>query len=218
MNESKPEHPTGDTVATDLNVEIDAMRKVYMAVLAVPPERRAEVLAWVSKRLEPQRAKQFVRDPQAAQANPVILHVGDPTPHEVAFTNDPRKYAHLMDPQDVQSATEKIQQLRPSLGLVNPGGGLTIAIGGGGTSGAGEPTATIKDIRGHHSPYAELGTLRQVITEVVRHKFGGVTPAPVAMVEFIRELRDGPNGPTRGFLNVIPDDTLEERITQLLEG
>jgi hypothetical protein len=189
MNESYPEHPTGDTVATDLNVEIDAMRKVYMAVLAVPPERRAEVLAWVSKRLEPQRAKQFVRDPQEAQKqNPVILHVGDPTPHEVAFTNDPRKYAHLMDPQDVQSATEKIQQLRPSLGLVN------------------------------HSPYAELGTLRQVITEVVRHKFGGVTPAPVAMVEFIRELRDGPNGPTRGFLNVIPDDTLEERITQILEG
>ena len=201
MNESKPENTqAADTVATDLNIEIEAMRNIYMAVLAVPPWRRAEVLAWVSKRLEPQRAKQFVRDPQEAQKqNPVILHVGDPTPHEVAFTNDPRKYAHLMDPQDVQSAVK----IRQEAGL---------------STGAGEPTATIKDIRGSHSPFAGLGTLRQVITEAVRYRFGGVTPPPDAMAGFVRVLRDGPEGPTRGFLNVIPDDTLEERITQILEG
>jgi hypothetical protein len=195
MEDSKPQ--AVDTVATDLDVEIGVMRKVYMAVLAVPHDRRAEVLAWVSKRLEPQRAKQFVRDPQEAQKqNPVILHVGDPTPHGVAFTNDPRKYAHLMDPQDVQ-------QLRPSLGLV---------------AGAAEPTATIKDIRGPRSAFADLMTLRQVVALASSIKFKGGPPTLTAMVEFVRELRDGPDGPTRGFLNVIPDDTLEERITQILEG
>ena len=172
MNESKPENPqAADTVATDLNVEIEAMRNIYMAVLAVPPWRRAEVLAWVSKRLELCRHR----------IHPIV-------PQDVE--------AKALDAQYIESVTEKIQR-----------------------AGVGEPTATIADIRGpRRSPFTDMGTLRQVITEATRHEFGGVTPAPAAMVKLVRSLRDGPDGPTRGFLNVIPDDTLEERITQILEG
>jgi hypothetical protein len=66
--------------------------------------------------------------------------------------------------------------------------------------------------------FSEMSTLRQLVQEAVRLRFGGIEPTAEGMADFVRSLRDGENGPRKGFLCVIPDDSLNERIASILEG
>ena len=70
--------------------------------------------------------------------------------------------------------------------------------------------------------FSSLTTLRQVVNLTLdrgRIPLASDTSDRVEHVaKFIRKLRDGAHGPKKGFLRVIPDDTLEERIASILEG
>jgi hypothetical protein len=70
--------------------------------------------------------------------------------------------------------------------------------------------------------FSGLTTLRQVVNLAVDRVMVNLLPGNPRRVElvaaFIRNLRDGEHGPKKGFLRVIPDDTLEERIASILEG